>query len=189
VGQLVSLPLAVVLVTAVVAAMTDLWQFRIHNVLTLPLLLSGVVYHGVTGGLPGLLESLGGVCFGFGILFLFYIMGGMGGGDVKLMAGVGAWLGMPLTLYVFLASSLAAGLYAVVIIFAYGSARETLVNLQIIWYRLAAVGRHLGGEDRVEVEVKRADRRKRVIPFAAMMALGILALITLAWLNAANAAP
>src|SRR5262245_16625871 len=117
VGQVPSLTVvAIVLAASLVAAVTDLWKFRVLNVVTLPVLLTGLVYHTVAGAISdagwtaGFLNSLLGALFGFGILFAFYVMGGMGAGDVKLMAALGAWLGMLLTLYVFIASSLATGL-------------------------------------------------------------------------------
>jgi prepilin peptidase CpaA len=173
-----AIPLMVVLVAALVAAATDIWRFKVYNVLTLPLLVSGLLYHGYHGALS---SSVTGVMFGFAALFVLYILGGMGAGDVKLMAGIGAWLGMPLTFYVFIASSLAAGLYAAGLVVWTGRVAETVVNLQILWLRLASVGRFLGADDKVEVEVGRTDRRKRIIPFAAMVAVGLVA--TLIWLN------
>jgi prepilin peptidase CpaA len=174
------LPITVVLVAALVAAATDVWKFRVYNVLTLPLLFSGLIYHAVWGA--GLVDSLLGVLCGSGLLLVFYLMGGMGAGDVKLMAAVGAWLGMPGTFYVFVASCLVAALYALVLIVANGRVRETWVNLQIIWHRVAAVGRHLGGEEnRIESEVNRSDRRLRIIPFAAMVAVGVLAVLVWSW--------
>jgi prepilin peptidase CpaA len=176
VGQTI-LPIAVVLVAVLTAAVADLRAFRISNLLTLPLLLSGLLYHCTIAGTDGLLSSLLGMLFGFAPLFLFYLMGGMGGGDVKLMAAVGAWLGVPLILYVFVVSALAAGVYGAILIVATGRLREAWVNLQILWHRLAAVGRHLGAEDQIEAEVKRPDRRRRIIPFAAMIAVGIIAVI------------
>jgi prepilin peptidase CpaA len=173
--------MTVVLAATLIAAVTDVWKFKVHNVLTLPLLLSGLVYHAVFGN--GLLNSLVGVLCGSGILLLFYLMGGMGAGDVKLMAGIGAWLGIPFTFYVFVASSLVAALYAVLLVLTCGRIRETWVNMKIIWYRLAAIGRHLGAEDRIEIEVNRADRRRRIIPFAAMIAVGIIAVLVWSWLG------
>jgi prepilin peptidase CpaA len=162
-----------------VAAVTDVWKFKVHNVLTLPLLLSGLLYHAWIDGLPGLGVSALGAVFGFLVLFLFYLLGGIGGGDVKLMAAVGAWLGLPLTIYVFLISSLAAGVYAVWLIITHGLWRRTWVNVQIAWYRFTAITRQFGGEDRVEAAVNSAERRKNCIPFAAMMAIGLFA--TLVW--------
>src|SRR5690349_21201929 len=96
-----------------VAAATDVWRFKVHNLLTLPLMLAGLLYHAYVDGWAGLGASFLGAVFGFGVLFLFYVMGGMGGGDVKLMAAIGAWLGAPLTFLVFIVSSIAAGFYAV----------------------------------------------------------------------------
>jgi prepilin peptidase CpaA len=173
-------PAATITVGVLVAAVTDLWKFKVHNVLTLPLVLSGLLYHWLGEGLPGLAASVVGATFGFLVFFPFYLRGGIGGGDVKLMAAVGAWLGLPLTFFVFIVSSLAAGVYAVVLIIAHGSWRRTLVKLQAAGSPLAARGQHLGAEDRVEVAVSAAERRKNCIPFAAMVAVGVIG--TLAWL-------
>ena len=173
-----AVPVIVVLVAALVAAATDIWKFKVYNALTLPLLVSGLLYHAFRAELA---DSLLGVLFGFAALIVLYIIGGMGAGDVKLMAGVGAWLGMPLTFYVFIASSLAAGVYSIGLVVWTGQVGETAVNLQILWLRLASVGRYLGSDDKVESEVRRSDRRKRIIPFAAMVAIGLVA--TLIWIR------
>ncbi|MGA7496925.1 MAG: A24 family peptidase [Isosphaeraceae bacterium] len=173
-----AVPVIVVLVAALVAAATDIWKFKVYNVLTLPLLVSGLLYHAFRAELA---DSLLGVLFGFASLIVLYIIGGMGAGDVKLMAAVGAWLGMPLTFYVFIASSLAAGVYSIGLVVWTGQVGETAVNLQILWLRLASVGRYLGSDDKVESEVRRSDRRKRIIPFAAMVAIGLVA--TLIWIK------
>jgi prepilin peptidase CpaA len=171
----------VVLAAALVAAAIDVWKYKIHNALTLPLLVSGLVFHATTGGASALSGSAAGALAGFASLLIFYILGGMGAGDVKLMAAVGAWLGMPLTFYVFIASSLAAGIYAVVLLAVRGSLKETWLSLQLVWLRMTSICRHLGAEDRVESEIQRDDRRLRVIPFAAMIAVGLVS--TLIWLR------
>ena len=169
-----SVPLTVVFAAVSIATVTDLRSFRIHNALTLPLLASGLVYHGLMGGSAGLSGSALGALSGIALLMLFYLMGGIGGGDVKLMAGVGAWLGMPMTVGILAVASLAAGLYAVILILVSGRVRETWVNLQIIWHRVATVGRHLGSEDQVEAEVRRSDARRRLVPFAVMIMVGVV---------------
>ena len=93
------------------------------------------------------------------------------------MAAVGAWLGMPLTFYVFIASSLAAGTYAVALLVLGRNLGEAWVNLQILWLRLATISRYLGTEDRLEDEIIRSDRRRRVIPFGAMIAVGLITVL------------
>jgi prepilin peptidase CpaA len=162
-----------------IAAVTDVWKFKVHNWLTVPLLLSGLFYNGLTRDWAGLVDSAFGVLLGIGILLAFYLMGGIGAGDLKLMAGVGAWLGTWMTFFVFLAGALAAGVYAIVLIVLCQNARETMLNLRIIWHRVGAIWRHLGAEDNVETVVGRSDRRRRVIPFAAMMLFGFVGLLIL----------
>jgi prepilin peptidase CpaA len=173
--------LIVVLGAVLLTAVIDLWKLKVYNLVTLPLLLSGVVYHGLADGGSGVVQSLLGVLFGIAILGVFFCMGGMGAGDVKLLAAIGAWLCLPLTFWVFVASALASGIYAIVLIVRYGRIAQTWVNLKIIYYRMATVARHLGADDHVESAVSQNDRRKRVIPFAAMVAIGVLALLAYTW--------
>ena len=174
-------PIVVVICAGIVAAVTDLWKFKVHNLLTIPLLLSGVVFHAVSDGWSGAGGSLLGLLFGFVVLLVPYLIGGLGAGDVKLMAGVGAWLGMPATFYVFAISSIAAGVYGLILVLTNGSARELWVRLQILCYQCLTMFRYLGTEERIETAVERVDRR-RLIPFAAMMPIGIGVFIAWRWL-------
>jgi prepilin peptidase CpaA len=172
-------PVAVVVVAVVVAALTDLRSYKVHNWLTLPLLVSGLIYHGIVGGAAGLAGSACGAMIGLLLLFVFFLMGGMGGGDVKLMAGIGAWLGWhwQFTVIIFALASIAGGLYAFILMIAYGRFRETWMNFQIIWHRVTSIGRHLAAEDKIEEELKRPDRKARVVPFAAMVAIGVFVVV------------
>jgi prepilin peptidase CpaA len=171
------LPVAVVLIACITLAFIDICKYKIYNIFTYPLLLAGLVYHGMMGGLPELGNSLLGTLLGFSLLLPMYALGGMGGGDVKLMAAVGSWLCLPLTFGVFLASSLLAGIYAVILVVAYGRVGEVWLNLQVGWLRFRALSRNLGADDRLETEVKDPDRGRRVIPFAPMLALGLFLLL------------
>src|SRR5579864_2426128 len=144
VAQVVTVPFTVVSIFVVLSAVTDFWKFKVYNLLTIPLLFSGLIYHGVVGGSDEFTRSLAGALFGLGIMIVPYVMGGMGAGDVKLMTAVGAWLGFSLTYQVFIASSIAAGLYAVVLICMSKKVCDTWVNFQILWHRVTVLGRHLG---------------------------------------------
>jgi prepilin peptidase CpaA len=181
VEKLLSLPFVVVCCAVLVTAAIDLWKFKIHNAVTLPLMLTGIAYHGITGGAAGAMESVLAAVFGMTIVGVLYFMGGMGGGDVKLLGAIGAWLLLPMTFWVFIASSIASGIYAVFLIVAHKRYQQTWVNLKIIYYRLTAIARHLAADDHVEVAVKKDDRRARLIPFAPMVALGVIALLIVAW--------
>lgn len=172
------LPMGVVVFVGLLAATLDVWTFKVHNAITLPLLLTGLAYHGLVGGLTGLGFSLAGAGLGFAILILFYAAGGIGAGDVKLMTGIGAWLGMATTAYVMLIAGLATGLYALVLLLCSGGAGSIVTNLSILVYRVRAMAIQFSGEERVETVVKQVDnRRRRLVPFAAMVAVGIAGVI------------
>lgn len=176
-ASVISTPIAVVLVAATIAAWTDLRRFRVYNALTVPLALSGLVYHIWMEGGPGLATSLGGLLLGFGLLIVPYICRLMGAGDVKLMSGIGAWLGPGLLLQVFAATSLVAGLVALVMMAYRGKLRESWVTLQVIWMRLAVLGTHFGQDDLLESALHAPDRRLRALPFAAAVPFGVLAVL------------
>jgi len=82
--------LAAVLVTAM---WTDLRMSRIPNWLTFSAMFFALVGHAWFGGLQGVIFGLLGLGVGLGLFFILYISGGIGAGDVKLMAAVGTIVG------------------------------------------------------------------------------------------------
>jgi prepilin peptidase CpaA len=176
-----SVPALVVLACTAIAAVTDWHSFTIRNAITLPLIASGIIYHAVTGDSVWFVDSVGAACLMAAILFIPYALGVMGGGDLKLMAAIGAWFGTRLTLYVLIASSLVAGLYALVLLLQRGERKRTLLNFKVMYYKFRSLGALLGPDERIETLIGREDRRRRVIPFGVMVALGVI--IVLAWTN------
>ena len=77
------------------AVYSEIKHSRIPNWLTLSGMGAGLVL-GYLQGMPAFWLSLGGLLIGFGFLFLFYIFGWVGGGDVKLMGAAGALMGAKL---------------------------------------------------------------------------------------------
>jgi prepilin peptidase CpaA len=76
------------------ATVEDLWRRNISNWIPIVALVGGLLAHSLSDGWWGLARSLGGAVLGFLVFLIFYVLGGMGGGDVKLMAGFGAILGV-----------------------------------------------------------------------------------------------
>jgi prepilin peptidase CpaA len=90
------------LVFAAWMAWQDVRTNRIPNYLTLACLLAGLGYQLGFHGWTGLGNGLLGMSLGFALLIFFYWKGGMGAGDVKALAALGAWLGPRQTLYLFI---------------------------------------------------------------------------------------
>ncbi len=97
-------------------AWRDIRTRRIPNYLTLGIALSGLGYQLGTQGWQGLTSGLLGLILGFGLLLLPYIWGGLGAGDVKALAALGAWLGPFQTFQLFCFMGLAGGLMALFIL-------------------------------------------------------------------------
>lgn len=87
------------------AAIVDVRKRRIPNMLTLVLAGAGLALSFTRLGLVGPWSALAGLGVGFGLTLALFILGALGGGDVKLLAGVGAWIGPWPVLAVFLAAA------------------------------------------------------------------------------------
>jgi len=85
----------------------DVQSRRIPNYLTLLTALSGLGFHFGAQGWPGVAQGLLGLAVGLVLMIPFYLKGGMGAGDVKALAALGAWLGPWGTLLLFIYMGLA----------------------------------------------------------------------------------
>src|SRR5438067_234175 len=97
-GVLICAPLIALLTWA---ATVDLRSRRIPNWLTFTMILSGIAMSVARVGMVSPGQSLTGFAVGFALPLTLFLLGAMGGGDVKLLAGVGTWLGAEGALKVF----------------------------------------------------------------------------------------
>lgn len=177
------------LAVLVVATVTDLRSRRIPNWLVLPFLLLGIMispfrtdWSGIGQGFwarndwagfrhdswHGLGQSLAGLGLGlflYGILFLKF---GMGAGDVKLGAAIGAWVG-PMQLFWALFLTAMAGGMMVLCWIAYCK----LFKRAILGAGDLLFGRQRQGVAR-EAEASLADLLRRNMPYAPAIALGTI---------------
>lgn len=96
-----------------IATYMDLRYRRIPNWLVLPFLLAGVAVSGWLQGWHGVAHSFAGLALGAAIYGVFFWLGGMGMGDVKLCAAIGAWIGPEQLLIALIVIGIAGGVMAV----------------------------------------------------------------------------
>ena len=103
----------IAILVGLAATVDDLMRRRIANWIPVAGLAGGLGWQIGQHGWRGGLEAIGGAVMGFAVFLIFYLLGGMGGGDVKLMAGFGALLGWSGILWAALWTSVAGGILAV----------------------------------------------------------------------------
>jgi prepilin peptidase CpaA len=130
----------IVIAISVAACVVDVRTRRIPNVLTFGAALGGVLIQILAGGFHGALTAAGGWLVGTLLFLPFFLLRGMGGGDVKLLAGIGAWLGPADTLWLAAYSALAGGALGVIVALARGYLRTALRNVFLILTYWRSVG-------------------------------------------------
>lgn len=150
------------------AAITDIRSRRIPNWLTFSGVCAGLGLHAAISGFKGIGLSAAGMMLGFGAYFLLYCLRAMGAGDVKLMAAVGAIVGPVSWLSVFVATAIAGGLLALVLIVFSGRVRETLWNILYIVTELL----HFRAPFKTRSDLDVNDRRSLKFPHGVAIAMG-----------------
>ncbi len=141
-------PWCVVLAVTLVAAAWDLRTRRIPNWLTGGCLLAGLIYASVQAGPRGAADSLAGAAVGLLPFLWLYAFAGGGAGDAKLMAAVGAWVGLIGGMVVLAMVLMAGGALAIVHALALRRSSQVLANFYVILWRLrlAVAGRAPAGD-------------------------------------------
>ncbi len=158
--------LSYLLILVIAAAYTDVSRDKIYNWMVIPSLILGPLFAlnlgGVNQGDFNLVNSLVGMCLGGLLLGIFFLLGQMGGGDVKLMAAIGGLVGFPFIIRVLFYSSLAGAIIGLAV---------------IAWHRqrLLVVMRNIMGFLRLKSVVP-ADAKPEAltIPFGLAIAIGTM---------------
>ncbi len=135
---------ACTLFCAMVGAVYDVITHKIPNAFTLPAMLFALALHFAFGGWRQLLAAIaGGLCCG-ALFLLFYIAGGMGAGDVKLITAAGCCAGISLVAPLLILTSLAGGVMAIGLAMYRRRLKKTLLNLWalVLHHRTAGLAPH-----------------------------------------------
>jgi len=141
------------------AIFSDLLARRVPNVLVALMFVAGLVVQLATASTmgSGLLASFGGASVGFLILLPFYALGGMGAGDVKLLAASGSFLGPH--------GALIAGVCTLV--------AGTVLGLLVLGFRVLRASSHA----RRLVGARPAEREAVQLPYSLAISVGALAAV------------
>ncbi|HZC43438.1 MAG TPA: A24 family peptidase [Acidobacteriaceae bacterium] len=121
-------------------AIFDARSRRIPNLLTGASIAFGLLLHLETGGWRQMgMAAVAGLAGG-AVFFIFFVVGAMGAGDVKLMAAVSVIAGFGHLAELFLAIAFTGGLFALVLAIARGRLKATLVNVGRLIRHHAASG-------------------------------------------------
>jgi len=132
VTELFTLKSSIAMGIGLAACVTDLRSRRIPNVLTFGAAVAALVYAGATGGWAGLGSATLGWLIGALAFIVPFALGGLGGGDVKLLAAIGAWLGPAGAFWVALYAGVAGGVMALGVALATGYLRRALSNVSLL---------------------------------------------------------
>lgn len=151
-----------------VATITDLRSRRIPNWLVLPFLLAGLVVSIWTQGWHGLGQSIGGALLGLVVYGVLFWMGGMGAGDVKLCAAIGAWVGPQQLILALVLTGMVGG----VMVFCWAVFGGFVKELFTGAGNLAFGWKGRGGIRDPEMAI--GNPLKRKMPYAPAIAIGTL---------------
>jgi prepilin peptidase CpaA len=144
------------------ASIEDVWRRQISNWIPCSALAGGLMLHSIQHGWRGAGSALAGALAGASVFLVFYLLGGMGGGDVKLMAGFGALLGVQQLLQAALWTAGCGGVMAAAVI----AARA----IRDLWTRS---NRARAGKPAAEPLAAQPAGRGDSIPYAPAIAAGV----------------
>ena len=143
---MLTVPQLAPLLIAAAGCVTDLKSRRIPNWLTLSGAAGAFGFYLARDGWHGFGWSAGGWAVGLAMFFPFFLLRGIGGGDIKLVAALGAWVGPMSAVWLALYAAVAGGPLALVTALSRGYAKQAFSNIWGLfgYSRLAGVRPHPG---------------------------------------------
>ena len=151
-----------------VAAVWDVRTRRIPNRLVLPFLVAGLVFSAGRYGTAGFARSMGGIGLATAAVGVICWLRGMGMGDLKLCAAVGAWIGVSQLAVALVITAMAGGVMAIVWAARYGALGESFDGAADLAFGVVRRG------FRPHPVLTLDHPRARGIPYAPAIAVGTL---------------
>ncbi|GIW82449.1 MAG: prepilin peptidase [Gemmatales bacterium] len=203
--QLDHWPILFICAGMIVCAVVDWWKFKVPNVLTFPLILSGWLlgllhdlglasYLGEAGK-GGIGAAVVGTFFGMALLYPMYMIGGVGGGDVKMQMAFGSWIGafyslesgltLWIVLFSFLFAGLIGGVLGLIMMIVRGKYQENIAHLRVIFVDLVTLGKI----SKIAEAAKERRPRWHKLPYGIPLCIGFIGYLFLAATLAARSSP
>jgi prepilin peptidase CpaA len=122
------------------ACVTDVRSRRIPNVLTFGAAAAAVAFHTLAPAGHGASSAVVGWFAGAAVMFIPFALGGLGAGDVKLLAALGAWLGPLNAIWLAAYAAIAGGVLAVIIATYHGYLKQALMNVWLLLQHFTVMG-------------------------------------------------
>ncbi len=161
-------PIWLVSVVMIIAAVIDGMILKVPNWLTFPFIMTGWMHGMVQAGVGGLAASLAGTAVGLLLLLAVRAVGGMGGGDVKLLAGLGAWVGVSSVWWAFVVTTLVGAIMAIVMIACSGQWRKHYYMARQILHEWKTVR----NPEKLSAIAKKRKPDMMLLPYGIPMAVG-----------------
>lgn len=161
---------AAALLIALLGCITDVRMRRIPNILTFGAAGLGLLFGLATGGWSGLGWAALGWLAGAAVWLPFFVLRGVGAGDIKLLGALGVWLGPGPAIWLALWSAVAGGVFAVVVSLSRGYTKQAFAN---VW-GLLTYWRIVGVRPHPALTLEAADARAPRLPYALPIAAGLV---------------
>lgn len=167
----------------IVAAYIDGKQLKVPNAITFPMIIAGWLYSTIAYAMAGdawytgLGWSLAGTAVGLACLYPFYMIGGMGAGDVKMMAAIGAWVHCSTTFYAFCLTTIIGAVMSILMIAFSKSGRKHYSQFFLILNEITSIR----DPEKLSEIAKARKSSMRLLPYGIPIAIGTISYF--AWMG------
>jgi len=156
----------ILFIVVLTGLVTDLRWRRLPNWLTFPAMIVGIILQTVASGWRGTLDAIGGVLFAAVLLLPFY-HGGLGAGDLKFVAAIGALKGWRFALSSTLYGAVLGGLVSVIILLRQRRLKEE-------FWRFFLMLQNLRQDKADRPDLRPEKKRESLFPYGVVLAIGVL---------------